>query len=133
MIRSWTAVILSVLLWTGTPVRCAPRPAGDEKGPTIQETMVLIPAGSTIEVKTKAKQKLRGRLGMLTRDAFELQTAQGEKLQTQSLRFDEVKSVKTLNDQGSTGRVVKHTLIGIAVVAVVITVVSLIIAAASNN
>jgi hypothetical protein len=62
-----------------------------------------------------------------------LQTAQGQKLETQSMRFDEVKSVKLLKDESSAGRVVKHTLIGIAVVAAVLTVIGLIAAAATGG
>jgi hypothetical protein len=52
MLRSWIAMLLCVVLWVGTPLPCAARGVGDAQEPTIQEALVLMPAGSAIEVKT---------------------------------------------------------------------------------
>jgi hypothetical protein len=98
--RIWTAELLAILLALGAPWPLFARSTAQEKRPTIQEQLVVMPAGSVVEVKTLGKQKLRGRLGAMTADSFELQTAKGEKVQTQSLRFDEVKSVKAVTSKG---------------------------------
>jgi hypothetical protein len=97
------AELLTVLLIRGVPSSVRARSTAQDKAPTIQEQIVQMPAGSAVEVKTQAKQKLSGRLGAIAADSFELQTATGGKVQTQSLRFDQVKSLWVkgrLADQG---------------------------------
>jgi hypothetical protein len=77
MLRNWIAKLLTILLTLSVPGPLCARHATQEKAPTIQEQIVQMPAGSAVEVKTQAKQKLRGRLGSVTADSFELQTATG--------------------------------------------------------
>ena len=87
--------------------------------------MVLIPAGNLVEVKTTAKQKLRGRLGALTADSFELQMAKGGELQAQPIRFDQVKSVKIVDQRvgmSTAGKVGVGLLIAGGVLALLIAV-----------
>jgi hypothetical protein len=115
MFRNWIAKLLTILLTLSVPLPLGARHATQEKAPTIQEQIVQMPAGSVVEVKTQAKQKLRGRLGAITADSFELQTATGGTIQTQSLRFDQVKSVKPIQSEKGMSTAAK---IGIGVLAV---------------
>jgi hypothetical protein len=100
MFRSWIAELLSLFLVLNVPFACDARGTAQEKAPTIQEQLVSMQAGSVVEVKTKTKMKVKGRLGALTADSFEVQSATGAKIERQSFRFDEVKSVKQVA-QGS--------------------------------
>ena len=99
MFRNWITELLTLLLVLSVPRPVCARAATQEDAPTIQEQLVLIPAGNLVEVKTMAKQKLRGRLGALTTDSFELQIAKGGQLQAQLIRFDQVKRVKVVDQR----------------------------------
>lgn len=68
--------------------------AGSGRKPTLKERILEIPPGTMIEVRLLNKQKLRGRLGEITDEGFSLQTAQGNKIETRKLTFDDLKSVK---------------------------------------
>ena len=78
-----------------------PGQAQSEAKPTIKERVLEIPPGTMIEVRLLNKQKLRGRLGEITDEGFSLQTAQGNKIETRKLTFDDLKSVKKV--EGSKG------------------------------
>ena len=92
--------------------------AAGEMPPTIREKVVVMPAGSIVEVRTKAKLKVRGRLGALTSEAFEVQTAKGGKIPTQSFRFDDVKSVKTVEHESTAVKIVVVAVVALAAVCV---------------
>src|SRR4051812_16231671 len=101
MLRSWIAHLLALLLMLGAATPLPARPAVEDPSPTIAERIVLLPAGCMIEVRTKTKQKLRGRLGALAADTFDLQVAQSGQLQTQPIQYAEVRSVKLVDrDRG---------------------------------
>jgi preprotein translocase subunit SecF len=119
MLRSWIAELLSLLLFLGaaTPVRA--RATAADKAAAVKERLAKMPAGSVVELKTLAQQELRGRLGAMAAESFELQTAKGEKIETQSLRFDEVKSVKAVKATKGMPMAVK---IGLGVLGVVIVI-----------
>jgi hypothetical protein len=98
---------------------------GDSK-PTMQERVLEIPAGTMIEVNLLNKQKLRGRLGEVTSDGFSLQTAQGNKIETQQIAFTDVKSVKQVGETGKkVGSRLTWMLVGVGVLVLVIAIVSL--------
>jgi hypothetical protein len=88
MCRGILSVILSALLVL--PVHGAQEPT-----PTVQEQVGQIATGSIVEVKsrTKGAKKVRGRLGQVTTDGFEVQVAQGTKMDSVQLKFADVKSV----------------------------------------
>jgi hypothetical protein len=71
-----------------------PGQSGSEPKPTLKERILEIPPGAMIEVRLLNKKKIRGRLGEITDEGFSLQTAQGNKIETQKLTFSELKSVK---------------------------------------
>lgn len=117
MSRRWIAELLTLLL-----IPIAPLPL-HAQALTVQAQLVLLPAGSVIEVRTHAKQKLRGRLGALASDSFEIQTTNGSRIRTQSLRFDEVQSVRlerAHKKRSVAAKVGIGVLIAVGVLAVVI-------------
>ncbi len=75
--------------------------SGAATRPTLKERILEVPPGTMIEVRLLNKQKIRGRLGEVTDEGFSVQTAQGNKIDTQKVAFTDVKSVKKL--EGSTG------------------------------
>lgn len=79
-----------------------PAQSGSEGKPTVKERILEIPPGTMIEVRLLNKQKIRGRLGEITDEGFSLQTAQGNKIETQKLGFTDVKSFKQV--EGTTGK-----------------------------
>jgi hypothetical protein len=94
MLRYFLAQLLCVLLVLTVPTPAQAKATDQDKEPTIQEQLVLISAGSVIEVRTKAKTKIIGKLGPLTSESFELQVAKGQSIEKQSIRFEDVKSIK---------------------------------------
>lgn len=71
--------------------------------PTLKEQVVLMAAGSVVEVELKNKQKIRGRIGTVTDDGFEVQHVQNDKAITQTIGFSEVKKIKQKEQGMSTG------------------------------
>ena len=51
-------------------------------------------SGSVVEVDMKNRQKIRGRIGAVTDDGFDVQHVQNDKAITQTIRFDEVRKIK---------------------------------------
>lgn len=84
--------------------------------PTLKETLLSIPPQSYVEVRLLDKSKLRGRLGEVTDEGFALQVAQGNKIQNVKVSFDQVKSVKVVEQKGSkVGKGLLYALAGIGV------------------
>ena len=69
-------------------------PASPLNKDTVKQQVLRVSSGSSVEVRLINKSKLRGRLGQVTEEGFELQTVQGGKIDTQTLAFDQVKSIK---------------------------------------
>lgn len=108
----------------------SPGQSGAGAQATLKERILEVPPGTMIEVRLLNKQKVRGRLGEVTDEGFSLQTAQGNKIDTQKIAFTDVKSVKKL--EGSTGtKVGKGVIYGLAGVGVL--TLALIIWAASAS
>ncbi|HZO98853.1 MAG TPA: hypothetical protein VFD30_01020 [Terriglobia bacterium] len=104
----------------------------DTKKPTLQERILEVQSGTMIEVKLINKHKLRGRLGEVMDDGFALQTAQGNKIETQRLAFTDVKSFKQV--QGGTGEKVSKGLIyGLAGAGALLVTLIIVAAAASDH
>lgn len=122
MIKSYIALSLSVLLSLSVPLPAFAKGAPQGK-PTVQEKVVLIQAGSVVEVKTKDKRKVQGRLLAVASDSFDVQSAKGKTIGKQTFRFDEVKDVKQIQKEGgmSTGeKITIGALIGAAAVVVIL-------------
>ncbi len=65
-------------------------------GQTVQEQIGRIPSGAIVDVKTRLPEmkKVTGRLGAVTPEGFEVQTAKGTTVDTVKLRYTDVKSAK---------------------------------------
>ena len=94
MIRFFLSQLLCALLVLSVPTPAPGKTSNQEKQPTIQEQLVLMPPGTIVEVKTRSKERFVGRLGALTADSFEVQIAKDKNIKNQTIGFDEVKSVK---------------------------------------
>ena len=90
-------------------------PAGQRstaQKPTLKERVLEVPPGTMIQVRLLDKQKIRGRLGEITDEAFSVQTAEGNKVETRKIAFADVKSFKQVKG-GKAGRAVVYALAGI--------------------
>jgi hypothetical protein len=86
----------------------------------LKEHITQIPAGSIVEVKLAGKQKIRGRLGSITNSGFDLQFTKAGRTVTDTLAFDNVRSVKVVGQGWSTGKkIVVGTLIGAGVIFII--------------
>jgi hypothetical protein len=107
----------------GASATAASLPQGTTKKPTVQERILEIPPGTMIEVRLVDKHKIRGRLGEVTNAGFSLQTAQGNKVETQKIAFTDVKSFKK-SEREDTGkgisRGVVYGLAGIGALMVIL-------------
>jgi len=67
----------------------------------------MIPAGSIVEVKLKQKgsSTIRGRLGAITDQGFEVQIAKSGKVSSEKVTFTEVKSVKAKKGMSTSTKV----------------------------
>ncbi len=90
---------------------------------TPQEQVLELAPGTLVEVKLKNKQRLRGRLGEAAVDGFHLQYAKGDRVETRTVAYEEVKSIKALQGDGSGTRF----LAAIGTVFLVLMVFSLIV------
>lgn len=66
-----------------------------QTSPTIQEEVGRIAKGSIVEVKLKLKgaRKVAGRLGEVTAEGFEVQVAQGQKVDNVKVLYADAKSI----------------------------------------
>jgi hypothetical protein len=86
----------------------------------VKEQFTQIPAGSVVEVKLADKHKIRGRLGSITDSGFDLQFTKAGKIVTDTLAFDNVRSVKVVGQGWSTGKkIVVGTLIGAGAIFII--------------
>ncbi len=119
------AVLLVFLL-------AAPAVSAKPERASIKEQVLMIRPGSAVEIRLTDKSKLKGRLGAVTDDGFELQALTDEKIATQQVPFDRVQSVKDKGQQSfghSLGRgfLVAGIVIGVGIV------ISVVVCAASSN
>ena len=87
--RSAIAFVLAVLL--AAPNVSASNPPSQAK---IKEQALLINSGSPVEVRLVAKGKLKGRLGRVSDNGFALDLVRDGKIQTRTVSFADVKSIK---------------------------------------
>lgn len=96
MFRKTVAIFLAAIyLVPGSVVAATPQTVQ-----TPQEQVLALTPGTLVEVKLKNKQRLRGRLGEATADAFDLQYAQKDRVETRIVSYAEVKSIRSLQGEG---------------------------------
>jgi hypothetical protein len=90
---------------------------------TVQDSMLKIPAGSVISVKLQNRQTLRGRLGEIRQDSFELQTLEQGSISGQTVRYSDVHSVRYQKAGMKTStKIAVGVLAGIGVFAIVMVI-----------
>ena len=94
-----------------------------EQKPTLKERLLEVPPGTMIEVRLRGKQKVRGRLGELDNEGFNLTTVQGEKVVKEKIGYAEVKSFKKIEGHKA-GHALVYTLAGIGVLTVILLIVA---------
>jgi hypothetical protein len=90
----------------------------------LKERALAIPPGTMVEVKLRDKQKIRGQMGAVSDEGFTVQTAQGNKIEMKTVRFDQLKSIKKVGHKPpriATG--VAIGLVGLGILVVVIAIV----------
>lgn len=131
--RDIICLVLATLLFATTTLEAkvgaaGALPRGQTEGdhkPTLKERILEVPPGTMIEVRLLDKQKIRGRLGDLTDEGFNLTTAQGEKIETQKVSFTDMKSFKRV-EGATTGKALSKGLLwglaGIGVLTVILVI-----------
>jgi hypothetical protein len=115
-----------VLVWASCTFPCVAGTNTPGEKPTLQEKVARFPNGAVVVVKTRDKRTLTGRLGQVSSDGFELQYATGNSVQTETLAFTNVKSVKEKQHGLSTGAKIA---IGAGLAAAALMVTSVIVCA----
>jgi hypothetical protein len=77
-----------------------PRPEPTNEKPTVRERVLKIPAGAIVVVRLRNKEKVKGRMGEVTNEAFTVQTAKGNEIEKRTVSFADVKSIKTASTTG---------------------------------
>jgi hypothetical protein len=130
MIQREFALICTMLLLQCSLSEAFPSSeASAPKSSSLKEQLTLLPSGSVIEVKLNNKQKMRGRLGALSESGFELQHTRDDKIVTEVLAFDAVKSVKPA---GKGMHFATKVVIGTVLAAGVIALIGVILCAAAG-
>ncbi len=101
-----------VLLARATAAETAQPQENGAQRAMLKETLLSIQPQTFVEVLLFDKSKLRGRLGEVSDEGFALQVAQGNKIQNRSVGFDQVKSIKVVEQKGS--KVSKGLIYGLA-------------------
>jgi hypothetical protein len=124
MVRQFVAVLMALvcLLVCGpTSAAGAAAQASSEEKRSLKEQVVMIPAGSVVEVKLKQKASstIRGRLRAITDEGFEVQIAKSGKISSEKVAFTEVKSVKAKPGMSFVTKAFIATGVGVLVLLVI--------------
>jgi len=85
--------------------------------------VLKIPAGAIVIVRLRNKEKVKGRLGEVTDEAFMVQTAEGNQIEKRRVSFQEAKSIKAVSTTGhkvGLGLGIAGVAIGAAVLGILI-------------
>jgi hypothetical protein len=121
MVERELALLCAALLLWPLSVRTVLASQGSGcSSPNVKERIAEIPAGAIIEVKIRKQPKVRGRLGAVTDSGFEVQHLKNDKFLTDTIAFQDVKSVKVVGHGMSLPlKIVTGTLIGAGVLLVI--------------
>jgi hypothetical protein len=102
---------------------CVPCGAGKNLAstkPTVREEVVLMPAGSVVEVSLKNREKLQGRLGDVTNSGFALTVVKDDRTTSRALTFEEVNKVKVKKQgMGTASEIALGALAGLGVLVLI--------------
>lgn len=125
MLRPVASLCIWLLLWP-----CFSAQTRGTPKPTLQQQLILLDAGSAVEVQLKNREKIRGRLGAVRDTGFDIQYVVKDQTVSRTLSYDEVKKAKQYSRRMSTAA--KITL-GVLAGLGVLLVVSLVVVAASGG
>ena len=109
----------------GTPF---PNESSTQGDSTLKRKVLEIPAGSPVEIKLKTKEKMRGRLGDVSDDGFQIKVANGSTIEDRKLTFQQVSSVKKTGG-ASTKKIVGYSALGVGITIAVAAVVLVVMVA----
>lgn len=88
--------------------------------PNMKEKLLELPPGSMIEVRLLNKQKIRGKLGQIDNEGFNLTAVEQGKIITQRIAFSELKSFKQVTSATTkTGHTLVYILAGVGAVMII--------------
>ena len=130
MVRQFVAVLMVLVclrVCGPTSAAGAVAQASSEEKRSLKEQVVMIPAGSIVEVKLKQKgsSTIRGRLGAITDQGFEVQIAKSGKVSSEKVAFAEVKSVKAKKALSPTTKVLAAVAVVFPVIVLLVVIRSL--------
>jgi hypothetical protein len=128
--RAFLSVLLAAILWThcGLSGKAEVVVAGPDADAvpaapsTLKEQVVRIPAGAQVDVRLVNHERVRGRLGEISAEAFTVQVAKGNQIDARRLAFSDVQAVKQVG--GGKG---KYVLVGVGIGVVVLLVVAILV------
>jgi ASC-1-like (ASCH) protein len=100
--------------------------------PTPKEYVHAIASGSSVEVRLADGSKLRGWISEVSDTGFELRYEKRKQLQQEQITFDQVKTVKQVNNV-KTSHTARNVLIGVGIGVVAIGVVAAIALASGGG
>jgi len=109
------ALSLSPCLAEGTGLPGGDAQASNQAKPSVKEAALAIQAGQQVEVRTKNKEKVVGKLGAVTNDTLEVRVTNAGKEESRQLNFADVKSIKEKHSQKTL--YITLAVIGIALAA----------------
>ena len=104
-----------------------------EEKATLKQKVLDIPVGEFVEIRTKDKLKIRGRLGAATDDAVAIETVRQGKPEVMQVEFTRMKSSKVTSPAepsagskvaSNTSKAVLGVLAGLGVVVLVVAVIA---------
>lgn len=122
----YLAICCVLLLVAPPPLRAGAQ--NPVKPPSVKEQISLIAAGSIVEVKMAGKKqpKIKGRLGAVTDEGFDIQHVKNNQMTTDLVRYGDVKSVKTVSQEGwgTTSKIVVGALAGVGLLFTILIIVA---------
>jgi hypothetical protein len=99
------AVVLASEPTASSVLAAEPRLDSPEQGAparsALKEKALKLPPQSFVEVSLVNHHNVKGRLAEITDEGLTLQVLQGDKIELRAVRFDDVKSIKARNPNGS--------------------------------
>lgn len=97
--------------------------ASAEQTSTVKERLLEVPPGSMIEVRLLNKKKIRGKLGQINNEGFNLTAVEQGKIVTRKIAFSEMKSFKQVESaKTKAGHTLLYVLAGVGALVVILVI-----------
>ena len=129
MLRKWLAIVVACLVLQGSSLAVAAPPvAGTVMG--VKEQVRVLPAGSPLEVKLTNRHKLKGRLGSIYDEGFDVQVSKSGTITPVRVAFADVQSLRQKSGISTKAKIG----LGVGIFAgVAVLVTALVLAAIGRN